>query len=80
MEFSCCKSCFAANQDLIYQIIRCEVISGRMGVIAQGGPNLLFKIACCSLPDLERKSIQVCEVHQEYLHVFIAILVILVLI
>ena len=51
-----------------------------MGVIAQGGPNLLFKIACCSLPDLERKSIQVCEVHQEYLHVFIAISVILVLI
>ena len=45
-----------------------------MGVSVQGGPNLLFKIACCSLPDLERKSTQVCEVHQEYLHVFIAIL------
>ena len=50
-----------------------------MGVIAQGGPSLLFEIACCSLPDLERKSIQVCELHQEYLHVFLAILVILVL-
>ena len=72
MEFSCCKSCFAANQDLIYQVIRCEVI--------RGGWELLLKVArtCCSLPKLERKSIQVCEVHQEYLHVFKAILVILV--
>ena len=65
---------FAINYDLIYRVIRCEVI--------RGGWELLLKVArtCCSLPKLERKFIQVCQLHQEYLHVFKAILVILVLI
>ena len=48
-----------------------------MGVIAQGGPAWTY---CLKKGDLESKAIQVCEVHQEYLHVFKAILVILVLI